>query len=349
MNLSALDHDGKPVDWWFAYKVPVLHPGAGTAGATGYEYAFMDSTMAAPVASGEKMAHDGSLSKMQVDAALKASGYILYNDERPDGKDDNESFGHCKGVIAWDRETGTGFWLIHSWPLYPDIKGRVPVGDYGQTFLCLSLTLDALRDVASMLRVFHEAQVYASLGVEDLAADDPLLLLAKKVETNGLAASTAKPLETVGGMSFTAIAKNRKWNDDFWNDLVGVYLGVDIDVETWIRGPIAPTADAGGLHTTTDVKFVNAGPLGLHFAWPETHDHAKWAISVDPNQPWVCVGDINRMISQRKRGGGCVAFQHLGLWSALKQSGLVMAPAGMSREEAHAHIQKSHKAAAQAA
>ena len=34
-------------------------------------------------------------------------------------------------------------------------------------------------------------------------------------------------------------------------------------------------------------------------------------------QPYVCVGDINRMQSQRKRGGGTVCFTQPGLWASL--------------------------------
>ena len=44
MNISAVDEAGKPVDWWFIYKVPQLSPGGhGTDSATGYEYVYYDS------------------------------------------------------------------------------------------------------------------------------------------------------------------------------------------------------------------------------------------------------------------------------------------------------------------
>lgn len=75
-------------------------------------------------------------------------------------------------------------------------------------------------------------------------------------------------------------------------------------------------------------------------AWPETHDHAKWAITKDNN--WVCVGDINRMISQRKRGDGTIAFQSPPLWKALSKTDLILARPGHSRDEARALIQKTH-------
>jgi len=48
------------------------------------------------------------------------------------------------------------------------------------------------------------------------------------------------------------------------------------------------------------------------------HDHAKWAISLDKKRPYVCVGDINRMDTQRKRGGGTLCFQNPAVWKTFK-------------------------------
>jgi deoxyribonuclease-2 len=148
-------------------------------------------------------------------------------------------------------------------------------------------------------------------------------------------------LKTIAGMPFKVIAKNREWNQDFWNGLVGPTLKEDMDDETWIRGPIPPIADTDGIHKTFDIKYINLGPLGVHWAWPETHDHAKWGITLQSD--WVCVGDINRMISQRKRGGGTIAFQNETLWKALSKTSLVLAPPGHSRTDAHEIIKASHE------
>jgi len=113
-----------------------------------------------------------------------------------------------------------------------------------------------------------------------------------------------------------------------------------MDDETCIRGPIPPSADSDGIQKTFDIKYINLGPMGLHWAWPETHDHAKWGITL--HDPWVCVGDINRMISQRKRGGGTIAFQNQVLWLGLSKASLVLAPPGHSRTEAADLIKKTH-------
>jgi len=143
------------------------------------------------------------------------------------------------------------------------------------------------------------------------------------------------------GMAFKVIAKNREWDKDFWNGLVGPELKEAIDVDTWIRGPIPPVQDTDGIHKTFDIKYVNMGALGLHWVWPETHDHAKWGITI--HSDWVIVGDINRMISQRKRGGGAIAFQNETLWKALSKTGLLLAPPGHTRDEARALVDATHK------
>ena len=43
----------------------------------------------------------------------------------------------------------------------------------------------------------------------------------------------------------------------------------------------------------------------------------KWAVSLKSD--WVCVADINRMISQEKRGGGTIAFRDQTLWRDLSK------------------------------
>ncbi len=346
MKVSALDENGKPVDWWFMYKVPELKRGSNNDSATGYEYVYYDPTLH-KVEKSPNVINEG---KGALNLTLKAvfnkpaatTGWVMYNDELPaaaKGKD-NGNLGHTKGVIAFDTASKTAYWLLHSWPKFSDPSAAEdPTPKYGQTYLCVSLSLDAASKLAAQMANHQEPQTYLCRPA-NLPETDPLCLLTQPLKPNPPADSDVLNLETIGGMAFKVIAKNREWDKDFWNDLVGPALKEDMDVETWIRGPIPPIADIDGIHKTFDIKYINLGPLGAHWAWPETHDHAKWGIT--KRSDWVCVGDINRMVSQRKRGGGTIAFQNETLWTALSRTGLVIAPPGHSRTEAHNLILDTH-------
>ncbi len=348
MNISALDENGKAVDWWFAYKVPKLAKDATEPAAVGYEYVYYDTNVGKVVKSpylltDGKGALDLTLNSVY-DNPAETTGWILYNDEMPaDAKrKDRSSFGHTKGVIAFDTDTKTAFWLLHSWPKFADPGAKeMPTPIYGQTFLCLSLDIATASQIAAQMNDHQEPQVYLPRVPATLDKNDPIYLLSQKVTPNPPAEAGVIDCKTRGGLAFKVIAKNREWGKDFWNDLVGPTLGSDIDVESWIRGKIPPVLDSDGIHKTFDVKYIDLSPLGVPWTWPETHDHAKWGISVDSD--WVCVGDINRMVSQEKRGGGTIAFQDAKLWAALSKTDLMVAPPGHTRVDAQDLVKATHK------
>lgn len=148
MNVTALDESGKPIDWWFAYKVPKLTQGSGTASATGYEYVYYDPK----VGRVERSTYVMTSGKGALDATLNVvfnnppptTGWILYNDEMPESahRSNDGNLGHTKGVVAFDVASKTAFWLLHSWPKYADPGAPgMPTPMYGQTFLCISLDI----------------------------------------------------------------------------------------------------------------------------------------------------------------------------------------------------------------
>ena len=196
------------------------------------------------------------------------------------------------------------------------------------------------QQIAAELYDYQQPQTYDPRLPKDLDASSPIVRLSKGVNQNAQGNASVLDLKTKGGLDFKVIAKNRAWNQDFWNGLVGPTLKEDMDVETWIRGAIPPVADTDGVHKTYDIKYINLGFLGIHLAWPETNDHAKWGITT--HSDWVCVADINRMISQRKRGGGTIAFQNQILWRGLSKTDLLLAPPGVTRDQAVKLIQGTH-------
>lgn len=347
-EISALDESGNPVDWWFAYKVPKLGKTADEPTATGYEYIYYDPNIKKVVQS-PNLLTDG---KGALDLTLKAifdtpaptTGWILYNDEMPAdaNRTDSSTYGHTKGVLAFNTDSKTALWILHSWPKYADAGATsMPTPDYGQTYLCISIDMETASKIAAQMTNHQVPQVYIPRIPGSLDKNDPLYLLSQPLNPNPTGDSDVLAYKSRGGFDFKVIAKNQKWNKDFWNDLVGPTLGADINVETWIRGKIPPTLDSDGIHKTFDVKYIDLSPLGMPWNWPETHDHAKWAVSVDSD--WVCVGDINRMVSQEKRGGGTIAFQDNILWSALSKTDLIVAPPEHSRADAQNLIKATHQ------
>ncbi|HEX7721205.1 MAG TPA: deoxyribonuclease II family protein [Pyrinomonadaceae bacterium] len=347
MEISALDESGNPVDWWFTYKVPQLAKDADSLNATGYEYVYYDGKVG-KVAKSPNLLTD---KKGAVDLTLQSvfdkpdetTGWILYNDEMPGSakRKDSSSFGHTKGVIAFDTVSKTAFWLLHSWPKFADpLATDMPTPIYGQTYLCISLDLATASQIANQMANHQEPQVYVPRIPDTLDKSDPLYVLTQPLNPNAPGDGDVIDCKSRGGLAFKVIAKNRKWDRDFWNDLVGPTLGSDMRDETWIRGKIPPILDSDGIHKTFDVSFVDFRPLGVPWAWPETHDHAKWGITVDSD--WVCVGDINRMISQEKRGGGTIAFQEPTLWGALSKTNLKVLPPGFSGYAVKKLIQATH-------
>ena len=113
---------------------------------------------------------------------------------------------------------------------------------------------------------------------------------------------------------------------DFWNHLVGPALRDNIDVETWRRGEVFANIEPGSSRVTMDVLGINLASIGYHgYQWAFTKDHAKWGST--EHRPagfflrhpgFVVIADINRDQTQAKRGGGGLAFQHDGIWRALK-------------------------------
>ncbi|MBI1374404.1 MAG: deoxyribonuclease [Phycisphaera sp.] len=326
-TLNALNEDNKPVDWWFIYKLPHAAKPADGKGkeSTGYEYLYLDAESDKPLALSPHTLDQGvgalhhTVNQLRGDRPASL-GWVFYNDEIPDTTKNNGRKGHTKGLIVYDTRSDSAVWVLHSTPRYvhPDTPD-FPEDEmkYGQTYLCVTLKdVDTARAIATQMIHQQEPQTYGCRVPDGLGSDDPLRMVTGNIDVNDPDDPTSIPFESRGGAKFHAIQKNRHWNDDFWNDLVGPKLDVCIDVETWRRGTLASTKDAGVDHDIADVLYLNLESLGVNYEWHYTKDHAKWGIGEEKD--WVCVADINRDTSQEKRGGGTIAFQHKLLWQSLK-------------------------------
>ena len=185
-GLAAIGDGGKPVDWWFIYKVGTGSTPAGTQKATGEEYAYFDSAMAQSQTSQLTLsAHKirdpqsplfATLAQISGTAAkaTRSLGWFCYNDEDrlsppapkrpPGGEGPPWDCGHCKGVLAFDLASNTAFWLIHSVPLFPwppTWQYRDGELEMGQTMLCITLSdAEAAQTIAQLMYDAHSPNVY---------------------------------------------------------------------------------------------------------------------------------------------------------------------------------------------
>jgi deoxyribonuclease-2 len=340
MNLSAMDNDGKQVDWWFMYKVSgksKTKAGKKVAGLTGAEYVYFDSTEGNNGKLYEPMGDDvlkrGALPNTldqlytKPGAATEHLGWFFYNDEDPLTGKTNGTLGHTKGVLAYDFGTDTAIWLVQSTPKFPESRSEFEFPNTGlpnaQTLLCITLqNCDVSRAIANQMYSAQQPNVFLASPIpSDLVhvPNDPRVQLmeGKVVEGNSPFAATV-PFLSKAGMKFTSIAKNRYWGLDFYNDLVGPTLHDNLDVETWTHGTMPPSLQSDKVHTVVDMTGIDLNPLGYDIVWPEADDHAKLAISAASEATrFICVGDINFTLSMRKRSGGTVAFQCDPLWQAI--------------------------------
>jgi len=317
------------------YKAAGDSKTTGGTKVTGTEYVYFDANTPRSgklTLSPDNIASGGALPNTlkqlygEQGVSTQHRGWFFYNDEDPISGVTNDSRGHTKGVLAFDLGSNTGFWLVQSTPKFP------PEGSYSfpatgipnaQTLLCITLQdAGVAQSIASQMVAAQQPNVYLASKVPvDLANEpgDPRAQLMQNQVAAGATPITATiPFHSKAGLKFMSIAKNKYWNLDFYNDLVGPRLHDNLDVETWEHGATPVSLDSDKIHTVVDMTGINLQPLGIGVSWPETDDHAKLAISARSEVThFICIGDMNFTIAMRARGGGTVAFQCEALWTSI--------------------------------
>eukprot|EP00742_Colponemidia_sp_Colp-10_P001408 GILJ01001516.1.p1 GENE.GILJ01001516.1~~GILJ01001516.1.p1 ORF type:complete len:379 (+),score=48.96 GILJ01001516.1:49-1185(+) len=315
-DLGCLDASGKPVDWWFLYKLPRDSGSKSTYPvASGVAFAYFYESSSA--LSYSKVGLDDAsspLTKTMKQLNTK-NAWLFYNDENADS--DSSSYAHSKGVLALDKSQG--FWLMHSMPSFPlpmsQTDGVIVIPDegkkYGQVFFCTTYDVENIASIASGILINHP-NVYDSNIPSTLSKLVPswLELVGKKtVKTN----THVQDVKTVGQMKLTHFAKSARSSLNLYEEVIQPKLKVNLQAVTWGR-PLMPS------WCKPTYQFDSINVLKLAFSdvtsFTTGSDHSKWAVSTTGGT-WVCVADTNRMTSQTKRGGGALCTQHKALHKAL--------------------------------
>jgi len=340
--LSCLDDSGAQVDHWTGIK--------GNDNYTMYYYNEatklfkLSPFMVDQTARGAIMA---TLKPLYDSPANETMAYIMWNDAPPGDYTPSATYAHSKGILATDGVQG--FILTHSMPNWPEAPdcGRAPSDNpgcngtnpgifpsdrYAQSMACVTVSAATVNQIANTMRInypwVYGLNMPEALKVQQQYMDD--LINKKKISKTNETASNA--LFSLGGVRYTQFAKSKSWGEDLWDDLVAPYYGSPMYVETWINGsggPMSSTCENSTfpnkkVNETFDIYQVSGIDMPDGNDWSNTQDHSKWGVakSTEIGNPevfktsQVCIGDINRMCSQEKRGGGALCTQDAGLLNA---------------------------------
>uniref|UniRef100_A0A1B6FE63 Uncharacterized protein n=2 Tax=Cuerna arida TaxID=1464854 RepID=A0A1B6FE63_9HEMI len=323
---SCKDENNNSVSWFVIYKIPKIKGHSNDLIKSGLAYAYILSESNLGWTLSEKSINDSSSMPGLTLAPLYENSsegnfqdvlHILYNDQPPIG---NRSFtkGHTKGVV-YARDSG-GFWLVHSVPHYPPLPNTTQYSypksglKNGQSYLCLTLPPDQLELVGTQL-MYNEPHIFSNLTSSDLGALYPFLTKA------ALGSEVTSPpwyhtqlLTTESQINFQSFAKASKFQKDLYSDWVVTVLNVSLLAETWPNGPGHLNSSCQYPFRVENVDTIDLSIVGDSFT--SHKDHSKWAVSETKDDPWVCIGDINRAASQELRGGGTVCVRDRSLWEA---------------------------------
>ncbi|XP_018579451.1 plancitoxin-1 isoform X2 [Anoplophora glabripennis] len=320
---QCMDENNKPVDWYVVYKLPEIKHHHKLL-KSGVAYTFMTSdNYDSWTFSNKSINSTTSILANTINDLYSAQGisYVLYNDQPPPDKKSKSNKGHNKGVVMVNY-TG-GFWLVHSVPHFP-MLGKTYIfprtgAVFGQSFLCLSLSLENLNKVGTQLQ-YNQPEIYSQNINSNLKASLPdLVKAAMNVTINTAPWYSVMEILTQKGVQFTSFAKSKAFNKDLYEDLVAPSLETDLYVETWPNGGGRLQSNCTKKYKVTNVKSVYLSAANVTFN--TTHDHSKWAVT-PPSQAknWFCIGDINRAEHQKVRGGGTVCLNNKQLSTDYKKS-----------------------------
>lgn len=298
--LSCKDESGDNVSSWSILKLP--------RGTEYYYYDINNELSLSPHSLNDTMV--GALAHTMKQLWTNDINYKLYNDEPPFQEEYNFTVGHSKGVWMWDINSAV--LVTHSIPKFPvgpktdsEYMGLLEnAWDYGQSMSCIEISLSSLEQIFSTLAaevplVYEESCNTAGLCTNDIQKDTIQ-------ELNATISCSTELIDN----KYVMFVKTSENEIDIWSDCIAEYFGTEMRVESWVHGELEGSYCPPDVNfRTLDIKSVNFGD-GNSFV--EYDDHSKWGLGVSP---LVCYGDMNRVTTQKTRGGSTYCWKDATLWN----------------------------------
>ncbi|KAK2835453.1 hypothetical protein Q5P01_015937 [Channa striata] len=300
-DVKCRNDNGKEVDWYILYKLPNLNNG-------GLLYLYMDdSTNGWQLSEQQINSKSATLAntlKPLLDFYKKKNegfGYMLYSDQPPDPYVAPASFGHSKGVVMLNRETGV--WLSHSTPKFPRYRSQdfwpTSGNANAQTFMCVTYSYNAFKEIGLQLMYIHAYSYDSELPktfYNELQCVAQRSCYPKKEPWFRVVTLTS-----LKGTNFHSFVKYKRFGDDLYSGLIVNSVKQTLYVKSWgkMRHPLPSNCSIP--HHVLNITAVR--PFNMQ-PFSNTVDHSKWCVTADGG--WTCIADMNREKSQMGRGGGAI-------------------------------------------
>jgi deoxyribonuclease-2 len=229
-----------------------------------------------------------------------STSWIVYNDQIEKIGINKTNKGHCKGIITWNKNKIS--WLCHSTPNFPKYFNGSEISDlesgehiYGQSYQYIEIDYsDNLLNSIIQQIIIMDANIYIEKYNNDLNTNKTILNI-KNNNTNNNTNNDFNKIYLTD--KIIHIAKSPHYNIDIYSDYIAKEYNSLWYVETWMRGhKIDDNEERKTHHLIKDISSLKYNS----YKYSETQDHSKWGVT--KNMYWI--GDLNRMTSQFKRGGG---------------------------------------------
>ena len=279
--LSCKDEGGEDVGSWVLLKFPQ---------STSYVY----NSNNAPSPHSLNDTDQGALAYTMQQFWLPGIQYAMYNDEAPYATTYNFSVAHAKAALLWDSTSAIA--ILHSIPKFPvgpeespEYIGLLPnAWEYAQHVACITLPIQELPTLSKSLEALNPLVYEGGFPIQN---DEHPQTCQYTIVGDRL-----------------LITKPQTYQVDIWSSCVSQHFQTDLQVMSWIHGTMDGTVTNGTV--TTDIQHITYS-FGANYT--EWDNHAKWAIGANP---LVCVGDLNRVETQKVRSGAALCWKDPELWSA---------------------------------
>ncbi|XP_028457163.1 deoxyribonuclease-2-beta-like [Perca flavescens] len=248
-------------------------------------------------------------------------GFISYSDQPPavNGVKPpvGPTYGHSKGVVMMEKDK-TGIWLLHSTPRFPFKRDQNFWPSNGamnaQTFICVTFKYNQFKQIGQHLL---NIAAYPFDHHIPLGFHQELIDVTEKKKTPG---QKIQDLTSAGltGTVFRSFAKHnidkdikdtdaKRFDGDLYRTIAEEYGSVR--VQTWHSKP-EEIINTQNQPQVLNIECVKTDLGNGKVAWGPTKDHSKWCVAVDNNNHLICIADMNRCLSQYKRPGGALCFEH---------------------------------------